>query len=224
MSRRLVLVVLLTASAFARTPVARASGSAPFEFTVQQGVAIDHDTPRDVAQRRAQAAVWREAFVRCGWTDASLPQLVGDLHLADSKTGAHGADVVLATGRVQCGKGLPDLGGRMRTADLVIVGEVTAIRPIADHAPISEHSPHWGVATIRVTNTIKGAAPATVQVYFPASTDVAWKDWPHLHVGERAIWVVQDGRGSAPGSTVPTSLDVQPEELETLIWQIWNRG
>jgi hypothetical protein len=139
-------------------PTARAGGSAPFEFTVRGGAIIDHDTARDVARRRTQALVWREAFVSCGSGDASLPQLAGDLPIADSKTGAHGADEVTATGRFQCGRaGLPDLIEHMRTAQQVIVGEVTAVQAVADHGPITEHATHWQLATIQVTNTFKTA-------------------------------------------------------------------
>ena len=111
MSQRLLLL-LMTVGTVATSPAARASGAAPGQLTIRQGAIIDHDTPRDTAEQRAQAAAWRRPSYGAGRRMPTSPAAdSGALQITTGKTGAHGADEVVATGHFQCGRlGSPTSG------------------------------------------------------------------------------------------------------------------
>lgn len=87
---------------------------------------------------------------------------------------------------------------RLDAADLVVVGEVTAVRPwkqhlLASQRPrISEHAPNWQEAVIRVKTALKGQpADHEVVVRFPGSSDIAWSSSPKLTTGQAATFILQ---------------------------------
>lgn len=85
------------------------------------------------------------------------------------------------------------LAERLRAAEIVIVGQVRAVQPVArdPRAFESEHDPQWHEATVRVEEGLKGAtAGEQLVVRFAASDDVRWFRAPKLKVGERAVFLL----------------------------------
>jgi hypothetical protein len=97
------------------------------------------------------------------------------------------------------------LVGRMDTADLGVVGEVTAVHPVeVPTTRISEHDPVWHQATIKVDEVVKGQPDTTeVNVVFPLSDDVRWRGSPKYHAGQQGIWLLH--RGDVPESHGPAT-------------------
>ena len=101
-----------------------------------------------------------------------------------------------------------DLRVRLTSAELVVRGRVTAVRPADLPREASEHDPDWQEADIQVTAVLRGAAGGpTVTVLFPGSMDVAWFRWPRLAVGTEAIWLL---RPFDYGGRRLTRLTIQP--------------
>jgi hypothetical protein len=87
-----------------------------------------------------------------------------------------------------------ELQARIEKADLVVSGKVSSVKPAADNArrPVSEHTPDWWVATIKVQSVEKGKlADKTVDVLFPKSTDEMWIDSPKFKAGQEGIWILR---------------------------------
>jgi len=98
-----------------------------------------------------------------------------------------------------------DVQQRLATADLVVVGRVTAVRlppsnrPARGAAarsdvklpPVSEHDPEWRDAVVDVARVAKGGdARKQVIVRFPASRDVRWFRSPKLSAGEEGVFIL----------------------------------
>ena len=88
---------------------------------------------------------------------------------------------------------------RIEKADAIVVGRVTAVRPMAASARtergrgrISEHDPKWQSAVIHVESAIRGASPKeALVVRFPASDDVAFKNAPKLREGQSGTFLLR---------------------------------
>ncbi len=84
-------------------------------------------------------------------------------------------------------------------AQMVLTGKVTEVHEFRpDHNNrfldkyISEHAPQWKLAVIQPANIIKGDHRLEkLEVLFPSSIDVAWKDVPKLSVGQQGIWILK---------------------------------
>ncbi len=91
-----------------------------------------------------------------------------------------------------------ELRSRLDAADIVVIGQVTAVHPwkapsfAASRPRITEHAPNWQEAVIRVETALKGApADHEVVVRFPGSWDIAWASAPKLRPGQSGTFVLQ---------------------------------
>ncbi|UVK47009.1 hypothetical protein BPNPMPFG_002745 [Mesorhizobium sp. AR07] len=84
------------------------------------------------------------------------------------------------------------LAERVRHAELIVTGEVTASRVLERPSPPrSEHDPEWGIARVAVRTVLKGKKPkGDVEVLFANSHDIAWYKSPKLHEGKRGIFLL----------------------------------
>jgi hypothetical protein len=112
---------------------------------------------------------------------------------------------------------------RLRRADTVVTGRVLETHPLRPEqpGPISEHDPEWWEATVEVSSTEKGEAPAGQQltVLYPNSTDEFWIDSPKLAPGMEATFILQRDQSEkgfpvlrTAGLTALDPLDVHPTE------------
>jgi len=187
-------------------------------FVVRASQPISAHTPRASAQQLVESELWRQAYLRCA------PSLSGSaardpVQLA-SPSFTVGDGAVEAAASYQCGLGdAPDLARRLASAELVVTGKVIATRPAGIKEPVTEHAAHWAIATIEIGEVLKGSARKTVDVYFPASDDVAWVGRPKLVAGETGVFVIQNG---TPGLQLPDSLDLHPADRRDAIWSLLN--
>src|SRR4051794_34294347 len=95
---------------------------------------------------------------------------------------------------------------RLDTADVVVAGRVTIVRPPeqsvaaalgaeAPSGPVTEHDPQWWEAVVHVDQVLKGpesavaaATPEPVTVLFPGSSDIAWYDAPKFRPGQEGVF------------------------------------
>jgi hypothetical protein len=121
-----------------------------------------------------------------------------------------------------------DLAARMVSASSILVGRVTAVSP--PFAPAaSEHDPEWAAATIETDCVLRGDRPATAEVAFPTSQDLAWSASPKLTVGQEGVFLLQPVALPPWNGHIPTSVpyvvsdarDVHPlserDHLSTLV-------
>lgn len=202
----LVLALPLTASA------------AP--FTVQSLQNITAAVPRATAEQLAESELWREAYVRCSpWlatTDATAPIRLGAPKAVPGMNG--GVPYLKVTARFECGLfATPDLKQRLDHAREVIVGRVVAVRPAAKTGPISEHDPDTHIATVEISESLKGSATKKIDVRFQASTDIRWFTSPKLHVGQDGVFLLQP---TSAGLELESQLDVHPLAQRGDIWSV----
>lgn len=219
---RTTWLTLLMTVPLAATGAPATAPATPLGFTVQSLQTVTAALPRPAAEQLAESALWRQAFVRCSpaldKADIAAPIRVGD---AKIEAGGTTKDPwIKVTQRFECGIGnAPDLAQRMASAKHVVLGRVVAVKPVASSGPISEHSPIWNIATLEVQEDLQGGAKATAKldVYFQASQDVAWFNWPKLHVGQDGVFVLQSEK---MGLVVESPLDVHPTTHYQDMWQI----
>jgi len=89
-----------------------------------------------------------------------------------------------------------EVRSRIANADMVAVGRVTSVRPLALAAPgrksITEHDPDWQEATIKVDSGLKGIRSGKeVVVRFPASEDVAHYSAPKFTVNQEGVFFLK---------------------------------
>jgi hypothetical protein len=126
---------------------------------------------------------------------------------------------------------------QVANANTVVTGTVVSVRVLGDDPagasaehfqPISEHSPVWQEAVIKVSDVEKGeSTPEQIVVRFPESTDVRWYETPKFRPGQQGVFILHKeakGRASRKASEVYTALDAeafQPlqhiESIRTLI-------
>jgi hypothetical protein len=103
-------------------------------------------------------------------------------------------------------------------ADLVVVGDVRKLEPLdpqRDRVPLSEHDPHWWIASLDVLEVIAGKAVRKVDVAYANSRDVRWSESPKPHAGQHAIWLLRRQKLPEVNKTYWTIVDqdqIQPLE------------
>jgi hypothetical protein len=114
---------------------------------------------------------------------------------------------------------LQRLKRRLDSADIVIAGKVTRVRPanLGRRPSHSEHDPDWWEAEVRVQSVEKGAAgDSNMTVLYPNSHDILWSRTPRFAVDQSGIWLLRrQPRLSLLGSTFTAldSLDFVPPSL-----------
>lgn len=114
---------------------------------------------------------------------------------------------------------------RADEAAAVVVGRVTGVKETAapSEGRLSEHDPHWAVATIEVDQAVKGRPARTTKVWFATSEDVMWRRAPKLRVGQQAVMLLQKGAPEVPDKrahAVLDRLDVQPADRAGLVAEL----
>jgi hypothetical protein len=113
-----------------------------------------------------------------------------------------------------------DVQQRLATADMVVVGRVTAVQlPPSELTPragarsaatpsdrqrrtITEHDPQWRDAVIDVERVAKGGGPRKqVVVRFPASDDVRWFRAPKFSAGDQGVFILHKTTAEKAGPT-----------------------
>lgn len=121
------------------------------------------------------------------------------------------------------------LAERVARAKLIAHAVVGGVQPASEvREPLSEHSPRWRMARLRVQDVLKGELPRqrgqtrTVSVYFPGSDDVAYWDVPKLREGEEAVYLLHEPPEQLPRDAfvLPDSLDVQPVQRKAAIGRV----
>ena len=90
-----------------------------------------------------------------------------------------------------------ELQGRITSADLVVVGTVSNIRPVmqTESRIVPEHAPDWWEAVIKIESLEKGTlSQEALTVLFPSSIDVMWAHVPKFHAGQAGIWILNTGQ------------------------------
>ncbi len=76
------------------------------------------------------------------------------------------------------------------SAAAIVVGRVTGLAQ-ARPAGLSEHDPHWWLATVEVEHVERGPLqPGPLQVLYANSIDVTWRDSPKPKAGQSGVWVL----------------------------------
>lgn len=98
---------------------------------------------------------------------------------------------------------------RIAAATVIVGGKVLDIKPIdPDPLTISEHSPLWAEATVRVTSVEKGAAPGgQAVVLYPQSMDIMWYRSPKFHPDQEGVWILSKQSIDELGRSALTALD-----------------
>ena len=119
---------------------------------------------------------------------------VNEISHSESEYGASAAGHATATAEQMQEQVLQN---RIASADAVIVGRVTEVRPIPramfanTTGPISEHNPNWHEAVIEVQTTLKGTDAKQLVVRFPSSMDVAWVNAPKFQQGQQGTFLLK---------------------------------
>ena len=120
-----------------------------------------------------------------------------------------------------------DLGRRMATAELVVVGKVlkTQAAKLPERGPVTEHDPEWWEAKIQIESVEKGQYSAqTVPVLYATSLDSLWYRAPKLKPGQEGIFVLHKNEVKWPGIensyTLVDPLDLQPSRRREQVRQI----
>jgi hypothetical protein len=91
------------------------------------------------------------------------------------------------------------LRARVRAADLIVVGEVVAVRPgrarEGEKRPLSpEDDPQWREAIVRVDEVVKPVVPplTSLVIRFPGSRDRLWSEMPKFVTGQRGTFLLKN--------------------------------
>lgn len=114
-----------------------------------------------------------------------------------------------------------NISSRAAAADLIIVGRIKDIqKPLVaanTQGPISEHDPQWRDAVIEVQSWIKGSAESSsIVVRFPASKDVAFRDYPKFQVGQEStlfLKTAQNATHMLAANPIPNKIKDKPAFL-----------
>tara|TARA_R110000868_G_scaffold4211_1_gene26365 strand:- start:8739 stop:9416 length:678 start_codon:yes stop_codon:yes gene_type:complete len=111
-----------------------------------------------------------------------------------------------------------DVQERLKRADLVVVGQIIAIKKDIEVQRISEHNPLWATVTVKVDNYLKGSGDAeNVQFSHPTSRDVMWADAPRFDEGVKGIWILHQSELVKGKLTITEKRDFFPIERLTYI-------
>jgi hypothetical protein len=103
----------------------------------------------------------------------------------------------------------PTLVRRVKTAALVVLGDVADVRPVGATPHVSEHAAAWYDALVRVERVYAGSSPGeAITIRFPESSDVQWHDAPRFHVGDRGVFLLR--RDAPEGSTTTVFSALNP--------------
>ena len=114
---------------------------------------------------------------------------------------------------------------RADEASAVVIGRVVGVRETAavTEERLSEHAPHWAVATVEVEEAVKGRSSGTIEVMFANSDDVMWRSAPKLVVGQKAVMMLHKGAPEVAdkrANAVLDQLDVQPADTAGLVAEL----
>lgn len=122
----------------------------------------------------------------------------------------------------------PALVRRVKTAALVVLGNVTEVRPAGATLHISEHAAVWYDALVRVERVYAGSSPGdAITIRFPESSDVQWHDAPRFQVGDRGVFLLRRDAPEGSANTVFSALnplDFVPAERSNEIEAILASG
>ncbi len=119
------------------------------------------------------------------------------------------------------------LESRLEGADYVVRAKVVDIKKIATSKSISEHNPDWHLATLKIESVLFAKRSVVIfdrknemNIYFPASNDVAWTEWPKFTKGQKGIWILYYTKNQVlkdinpNAKVVSNEFDYQPISLE----------
>jgi hypothetical protein len=118
---------------------------------------------------------------------------------------------------------------RLASADVVVTGKVISVRrvPRPPGQPISEHDPDWHQAVIEIDSTERGLPAKQVNLIFPASGDVRWRNTPKFSVGQEGTWILHQNNLAelrTPGYLALDPDDFHPKEQRNHIRALVQRG
>lgn len=119
------------------------------------------------------------------------------------------------------------LRDRLNGADYVVKAKVVNIERVGTSRSISEHNPDWQRATLKVGSVLFAKRSIVffdgkneINIYFPASNDVAWTEWPKFRKGQKGIWILYYTKNQAlkdinlNAKVASKEFDYQPITLE----------
>ena len=119
---------------------------------------------------------------------------------------------------------------RLDNSWTVVTGKVVDVKRVDKlTTSISEHSPDWYYAEVKVKSVLKGMVftsyrAETLRVYFPASRDVAWASSPKFQKGQKGIWLLRFAKDNSPlkrydinAKTSLDPVDFQPSSQESKV-------
>jgi hypothetical protein len=115
---------------------------------------------------------------------------------------------------------IEQLRAHAASADAVVLGRVVALRRAAGPA-LREHDPDWWVATLEVGHVQRGdAGEGDLDVLYPNSIDVRWRDVPKPKAGQDGLWILHATEGDlhahAPFRILHPEDLQEPQQLEPL--------
>jgi|KBSMisStandDraft_5_1062788.scaffolds.fasta_scaffold00698_7 hypothetical protein len=110
-----------------------------------------------------------------------------------------------------------DVGRRIASAELVVVGKVleTRLAKPMERSPVTEHDPEWREADIQIQSVEKGQySGQTINVLYANSLDSLWAEAPKLKQGQQGIFLLHRNEVQWPGIekfyALVNPLDLQP--------------
>lgn len=120
-----------------------------------------------------------------------------------------------------------ELAERLRSAELVVIGKVAAVRRSDIRYPGTEHDPEWQEADIQIEAVLRGTAQdSQVTILFPATDDPMWFGAPKFAVGMEGIWLLRSftfGGQRLPYLTALSRSDFQARTEEARIRRLLRR-
>lgn len=186
-------------------------GPAPFADHRGREITIYTENPQGIAAGK-QAMFFTRSWL---YGESLAVAEVGRVDMPDQGTTRN--DIAAANQNIADRR----LQDRIAKAELVIAGEVAAVKPApqTDRRRIeTEHDPDWWVAEIKVASVEKGKpADGPVIILFPHSGDEMWMDSPKFQRGQSGVWILQRNQQEKgwpvlrmPGLTALQPLDFQP--------------
>jgi hypothetical protein len=92
---------------------------------------------------------------------------------------------------IQAGIEAQQFRDHVKDAAAVVLGRVTGLQKAAPGA-FSEHDPDWWIATIDAYQVVEGRGlkPGTIEVLYPNSLDVQWRNSPKPKAGQEGLFVL----------------------------------
>lgn len=124
------------------------------------------------------------------------------------------AQLKLQIAGVHAGIAKQALRTRLESSDLVITGQVIAVKDVERPGAMTEHQADWALAIVQIQAIEKGSLDGkTVEIFFPQSTDERWLLSPKFHVGQTGVWLLhREAKFGLPEGALTAlgSLDHQP--------------